>query len=41
MISRIAHTLSLVLATMVSAKEPAVMQKDFQRTVAGFSKILF
>ena len=33
MISRIAPTLLFVLATMVSAKELAVVQKDFQRTV--------
>ena len=33
MISRIAPTLLFVLATIVSAKELAVVQKDFQRTV--------
>ena len=33
MISRIAPTLLFVLATMVSAKELAVVQKDFQLTV--------
>ena len=42
MISRIAPTLLFVLATMVSAKELAVVQKDFQRTVRPiFQKFCF
>jgi len=42
MISRIAPTLLFVLATMVSAKELAVVQKDFQRMVRPiFQKFCF
>ena len=42
MISRIAPTLLFVLATMVSAKELAVVQKGFQRTVRPiFQKFCF